>query len=101
MVDPSDVSAAATALMAAQPNPFARQTSLALALGRPGPATLEIFDVAGRRVSTLLQGIQPAGRRVIVWDGTDGRGQHVAPGTYVVRLEADGRALTRRVQLVP
>jgi glucose/arabinose dehydrogenase len=90
-----------TSLMPAQPNPFAHGTSLALALGRPGRATLEVFDVAGRRVSTLLQGLQPAGRRVIVWDGTDGRGHRVAPGTYVIRLEADGRALTRRVQFVP
>ena len=59
------------------------------------------YDVAGRRVSTLFEGVQPAGRRVVEWNGTDARGRRVAAGTYVVRLQAEGRSLTRRVLFVP
>jgi hypothetical protein len=63
------------------PNPFSRQTRIDLELDESGPVKLELFDVAGRRVATLLSGNHDAGIRSLVWDA--GR----APsGIYFMRL---------------
>ncbi|MCK5620424.1 MAG: T9SS type A sorting domain-containing protein, partial [Candidatus Krumholzibacteria bacterium] len=48
--------------------------------------TLEIFDVRGRHVRTLVAGRQPAGEMSVVWDGRDYRGVSVSTGVYFVRL---------------
>ena len=65
-----------------------------------GPATVGIYDVAGRRVRTLLRGQQPAGARIVTWDGRDEAGVRLAPGAYIVRLEAGGIREARTIRLV-
>lgn len=47
-----------------------------------------VFDVAGRRVRSLLSGAVPAGLQTVAWDGRDARGRAVAAGTYFLRLRA-------------
>ena len=47
---------------------------------------LEIFDLAGRRLGTLVDGERPAGAQVAAWDGRDDEGRAVAAGIYFVRL---------------
>lgn len=89
-----------TALGFAFPNPFAEAVGLQLSLRAAGPATVAVFDVAGRRVRTLVQGVQPAGTRVVTWDGRDDSGIRMAPGAYLVRLEAGTLRETRPVRLV-
>ncbi len=89
-----------TALGFAFPNPFADAVGLQLSLRAAGPATVAVFDVAGRRVRTLVQGVQPAGARVVTWDGRDDNGVRMAPGAYLVRLEAGTLRETRPVRLV-
>jgi len=48
---------------------------------------LSLFDVQGRRVRRLAAGRQVAGRMLSMWDGRDERGQRVASGLYLVRLQ--------------
>jgi hypothetical protein len=52
-----------------------------------GPGRLDLYDVAGHRVRTL---ILPAGSRGADWDGTDARGTTVASGLYFARVTAAG-----------
>ena len=85
------------ALGGAVPNPFGAATRVEFALPRAGPARLEVFDLAGRRVRVLADGSHEPGRYAIPWDGTDGDGRKLAAGVYVLRLDAAGRVLTRRV----
>lgn len=87
--------APATGLQLAQnaPNPFRGATSVSYRLPSAGPATVVLYDLAGRRVRTLAEGSQAAGpHRVTV----DGRG--LPAGTYFYRLETAegtvGRKLT-------
>jgi hypothetical protein len=82
-----------------RPNPFARHASLPFAIARPGPVRLQIFDPQGRRVRTLVNAHLPAGRQVASWNGATESGARAGAGLYLARLEAGGRAITRRLLL--
>ncbi len=99
-VDAGAVADARTGLGFLFPNPFHEAIEIRLSLRRDGPAKLAVYDVAGRKVRVLLQGVQPAGARTVSWDGRDDAGLKLASGAYLVRLEAAGRNETRTVRLV-
>ena len=56
------------------------------------PATLEAYDLSGRRMGAVASGTAESGRFAIVWDGRDGSGSALPPGLYILRLvvETDG-----------
>ncbi len=89
-----------TALRMAFPNPFDQHMTIALALSHQGPASVGVFDVAGRKVRSLIQGVQPAGERLVTWDGRDDSGARLGAGVYMLRLDAGGHSETRAVRLV-
>ena len=70
------------------------------ALPRALRVRLEVYDLAGRLVRTLVQGEEPPGRRRAIWDGRDDAGRLVASGVYYYRLEAREMVLTRKVVLI-
>jgi hypothetical protein len=90
----------AVTLEANAPNPFGARTTLAYALERAGAVRLSIFDAAGRRLVTLVDGVQPAGRHLVVWDGREANGKEAASGVYVTRLESAGETRTRAIHLM-
>ncbi|MEF8939742.1 MAG: T9SS type A sorting domain-containing protein [Salinivenus sp.] len=83
------------ALRGNAPNPFARRTTLRYTLPRAADVHLSVYDALGRRVATLAEGRQPAGRKERVFDA--GR---LPSGLYLVRLQADDHVVTRRVTVV-
>ncbi len=87
------------ALAAPRPNPFDGATTIRFDVPTGGArAALDVHDVAGRRVRTLLDGHRDAGTHAVTWDGTDADGAPVGAGIYFVRLGTDrGDALTRKV----
>ncbi|HMB71905.1 MAG TPA: FlgD immunoglobulin-like domain containing protein, partial [bacterium] len=87
-------------LLGARPSPFRASTVIALDLPRAGDVTLSIHDVAGRRVRTLVRGLQPAGRMDAGWDGRDEGGRPVAAGVYLVRLDSAGGSDLAKVTVV-
>jgi hypothetical protein len=66
-------------------------------LAEPGPARVEVFDLAGRRVRSLANGPFPAGPTPLDWNLADGSGRRVAAGVYLVRAVADGATAIRRI----
>ncbi|MBZ0268263.1 hypothetical protein K8I85_08905 [bacterium] len=79
-------------LDAAFPNPFLAGTSLRFSL--PSPASevrIDVFEVTGRRVATILDRALARGTHIVGWDSRDEAGRRVAPGTYFARLTVDGR----------
>ena len=71
-----------------------------LHLPREGPVALNVYDLLGRRVRTLVDRVLPAGEQRVLWDGRDASGQAVAPGVYFARLwTPQGARLTRVVRL--
>jgi|GEM_PF-6259214 len=76
-----------TALLPSRPNPFSDQTQIGFVLAAPSYAKLSIYDVAGRRVRTLADGIHPAGERHLIWEGRTDHGVNVTSGVYFLKLE--------------
>jgi hypothetical protein len=88
-------------LEANRPNPFARTTQIRFSLPASGDHSLIVYDVNGRRVRTLSQGMREAGPGEAIWDGRDGAGALVPSGVYFYRLDTEtgrleGRAVLRR-----
>jgi hypothetical protein len=87
-------------LHANYPNPFNPLTTLRFDYPAGGRVRLEVYDVAGRLIRTLLDADLPAGSHRAVWDGKDERGMGVASGSYFARLSVDGRVETVRMGLI-
>lgn len=78
----------------------AQQTEIRFAIPRAGRATLDVFDVAGRRVRRLAEGVREAGEHDVAWDERDADGGAVAAGVYFLRLDTENGVATRKVVLV-
>jgi hypothetical protein len=89
-----------TALEQNYPNPFNPSTTISFTLAAPGMTRLDVYDVNGRLVSTLVRGFQPAGRSEVKWNGTNSSGNPVASGVYFYRLVAGAAIETRRMVLL-
>jgi hypothetical protein len=87
----------ALALSEAMPNPFHERAVFVLDMPRAGPASLQVYDLLGRRVRTLVDRALPAGAHRVTWDGRDGGGNVTAPGVYFARLWTPQGARLRRV----
>jgi hypothetical protein len=85
-----EAAAGRVALLPPSPNPFAEAAVLAFEVPAPGRATVEIFDVSGRRVARVHDADVPAGRSTARWDGRDAEGRRCAAGVYLARLEREG-----------
>ena len=83
------------------PNPFNPVTTITFSIPE-GVSSLDlaVYDVAGRRVATLLDSPVEPGRRSVAWDGRDAGGRPVSSGIYFLRLAADGETQIRKVVLV-
>jgi len=84
--------------LAASPNPSRDVIGLELSLPRDGDVVLELFDVQGRLVRTLVRGRMAAGVHPLRWDGRRDNGMSVSEGVYLARLRSDGEE--RRIKLV-
>jgi hypothetical protein len=70
------------------PNPFNSTTSISYQVPRPGTVTLEVYDVLGRHVMTLVDDELPQGRHTVRFAGTDADGRAISSGVYIYRMEA-------------
>jgi hypothetical protein len=68
------------------PNPFNPRTEIRFVLNRDNLAQLNIYDIRGQLVRSLVNDRLPAMEHVYVWDGTDSNGSSVGSGTYFARL---------------
>jgi flagellar hook assembly protein FlgD len=89
------------ALRPNRPNPFHDRTRIEFDLPAPARVKLEVFDAQGRRVRTVASGSWAAGSHVVEWDRRDTRGNRVAPGVYLYRLEAGRSRAERKLVVLP
>src|SRR5690606_18261541 len=85
------------ALLPTYPNPFVAETIIPYRLAAAGAVRLEIFDLQGRRVRTLLEANLPPGEHRVRWDGQSDAGRAVASGVYLVRLKTETSTQTRQL----
>jgi hypothetical protein len=98
----TDVAPAPSGLALSQnvPNPFGPVTTIRFTLPRPARVMLGVYDLRGAHMRDLVRGLQPEGQRVVSWDGRDADGRPVGAGIYFLRLEAEGRRITRRMVVI-
>ena len=87
-------------LSAPWPNPFSALTEVSFSLATEAAVRLEVYDVAGQRVRSLLRGTTTAGAFHVHWNGAGDDGQRLPSGMYFIRLDAPGLHSTRRAVLV-
>lgn len=82
------------------PNPFNPTTTISFSLAAPSAVQLGVYDVGGRLVRTLANGVHDAGAHEIQWDGRNANGAPVSTGVYLYRLTSSTETLTRKMILL-
>ena len=77
-----------SATLSAYPNPFNPRTTIEYIVLKRSEVTLNIFDIRGRNILTLVNKSQQAGMYRMSWDGTDIRGRQLASGKYFIKIQA-------------
>jgi hypothetical protein len=90
----------ATALMQNFPNPFNPTTVLTYDVATGGQVTIQVFDVSGRLIRTLLNARKEIGRHQVEWNGKDASGSTVPSGIYFYRMKTSGFDVTKKMILV-
>lgn len=86
-------------LRPAAPNPFTTSTRMDYSMPQQGAASLTVYDVTGRRVATLFEGVASAGPHSATWDGRAANGRLAPVGVYRAVLQTTAGRTTRSVVL--
>ncbi|MBN2413572.1 T9SS type A sorting domain-containing protein [candidate division KSB1 bacterium] len=88
-------------LGAAYPNPFNAGTRIPFEVSdNAGSVRLEIYDLLGRKVCTLVNGLKPVGKHVVFWNGRDEGGAEISSGVYLIKFSFENSYTTRKVLLL-
>ncbi|MBM3287071.1 MAG: T9SS type A sorting domain-containing protein [Candidatus Eisenbacteria bacterium] len=88
------------ALEARTPNPFRGMLDLIYAIPRPSDVTLQIHDLSGRTVRTLIDGPIPEGSQTATWDGRDEDGRQMPSGIYLCTLTSGQQRRSLKLTLL-
>jgi hypothetical protein len=78
-------------------NPFSSSTSFSFYLAEKKSVSLRIFDVSGKHVRTLAQGIFPASYHTVRWNGMDMNGKNLTPGLYICRFRTAQTSVSAKI----
>ncbi len=79
------------------PNPFNPTTRIDYSIVSEGYTSLNIYDITGRLVATLVDGHVDAGYHTVMWDGIDNSGLKVSSGIYFYSLQSESSNMTRKM----
>jgi hypothetical protein len=82
------------------PNPFNPATTISYGLPADAHVKVEIYNLLGQNVRTLVDELQSAGYKAIIWDGRDDSGNHVSTGVYFYRIDAGDFQASRKMLLI-
>jgi len=88
------------ALYQNHPNPFNPSTSIRYYLPSPASVTVEVYDIAGKKIMELMRGNQETGLHSIDWHGTNSNGYAVPSGIYFYRLSSGKTSLSKKMVLI-
>jgi photosystem II stability/assembly factor-like uncharacterized protein len=77
------------------PNPFNPTTTISYSLATSSFVQLDIFDINGKKIASLVNKTQSGGNHSVSFDGSN-----LSSGTYIYRLEADGKVITKKMTLI-
>lgn len=82
------------------PNPFNAITRITFQIPATGHVTLDIYDISGRTITTLIDGQKQAGHHRILWNGRNKNERKVVSGLYFIHLQTEERKATRKIMLM-
>jgi len=82
------------------PNPFNPETKIGYFIPKACQVKLEVFNILGQRVRTLVDEVQTAGKKGVIWDGKGESGNEVASGVYFYKLETGNFSQTKKMVLM-
>lgn len=82
------------------PNPFNPSTTISFKIPQKSKVFLEILDIFGKRIKTLIDAEFESGVHKIIWDGTDENNNRVSSGVYFYRLNTEKTSLTKKMILL-
>ena len=87
-------------MLTVSPNPFYESTNLSFALTKTTDVKLNIYNIKGHKIRTLLSEVLTQGNHSINWDGTDNNGKKISSGIYFYTLETIDNIYTKKVILL-
>jgi hypothetical protein len=94
------IAAPEVSLISSYPNPFTTETTLSFNLKTSAYVKIEIYNLKGQKLKSILDGKQAQGSQSVKWNGTDNSGKRVAKGIYLCKLTAGKDIITRRLVLI-
>ena len=82
------------------PNPFNPQTFIKIELPHEAFISLDVFDIRGRKIRSLVSSIQPGGEYIVPWDGLNDFGQPLTSGIYYYRMQSEDFVDIKRMILL-
>lgn len=82
------------------PNPFNPETTIEYELAKTTDVLIDIYNLRGQLITTLVNEIHSVGRYKTKWDGKDRFGQHVSSGVYIYQIKADNFQTSRKLILM-
>ncbi|HUV36503.1 MAG TPA: FlgD immunoglobulin-like domain containing protein [Patescibacteria group bacterium] len=82
------------------PNPFNPSTSITFFLPEQQHVRLVVYDVEGRKIRTLCDGMRDVGKHTVLWNGTNAAGNTAGSGVYYYRLEVGKKLMTKKMVIL-
>jgi|GEM_PF-2253787 len=82
------------------PNPFNPETTISYSIPVEGRVTLKIFDILGKEIIVLVDGLESAGQHRVIWDSRDSDGNRVPSGVYIYRLTSGSHVEQKKMILI-
>lgn len=82
------------------PNPFNPTTNIVYSLVNSGSVKLDVYNIVGQKIATVVDGVQNAGTYTVRWNGTDVTGHQVSSGIYFYRLSTGAFVATKKMMFM-
>jgi len=89
------------ALLQNYPNPFNPETNIKYALPEESYVLIEVYNILGKKITTILDTEMQEGYHIVKWDGRNSTGQKVSAGIYLVRMKVGSFEKTQKMMLLP
>ncbi len=89
-----------TILSSNYPNPFNPSTTISYELYESGKTVMEIYNLKGQKVITLINKYLEKGKHSIIWNGKDKHGKNVASGVYLYKITSNKNTLIKKMLLI-
>lgn len=84
-------------LREAYPNPFNGKTSIYFSMAKSGVITIEVYNLMGQKIRTLLSEKREAGNHFVTWDGINDFGQQLGSGVYLYKMTINNFQASKRI----